>query len=428
MRAIMNTPNEMKQMGRGPMRKRLLAGAALLFASPAIAEPGLPDEAVVAAALDAHPSVKAAMARTGAARAQARALARGSHEVTFSGSYINRSVDREGSFDEFDGQLTRSFRLPGKARLDREIGQYGVSAAENRAEDARHQAALLLAQSWWDWLGAAEEARVDRQAAENYTKLLEAVRRRVAVRDAAQLDADQAGAALGSARVAAEQSAGREAMARARLATQFPGLPLGDSAPPVPMPALPEKGISALGQLVIQHSHEIAAADADAQRADASASRARADRIADPSFGVRMFSERGGAERGAGVLFSMPLGGGHRKALADLAEAEASATLSDAMAVRFAVKETAETDMTEARFRFAAWQRAREGLKVQLAALQKLREGHKAGEIDLSDELLGERQVHDAFRLEAQARTEAMRALTRLRIDSHSIWIGQDED
>ena len=98
------------------------------------------------------------------------------------------------------------------------------------------------------------------------------------------------------------------------------------------------------------------------------------------------------------------------------------------MAVRFAVKETAETDMTEARFRFAAWQRAREGLKAQLAALQKLREGHKAGEIDLSDELLGERQVHDAFRLEAQARTEAMRALTRLRIDSHSIWIGQDED
>ncbi|MCJ2188482.1 TolC family protein, partial [Novosphingobium beihaiensis] len=367
-------------------------------------------------------------ARTGAARAQARALARGSHEVTFSGSYINRSVDREGSYDEFDGQLLRAFRLPGKVRLDKEIGRYGVTAAENRAEDARHQAATLLAESWWNWLGAAEEMRIDRQAVVNYEKLLDSVRRRVAVRDAAQLDADQAEAALGAARVAAQQSEGREALARARLATQFPSLPLGDAAPSVPRPELPPEGIETLGQKVIEHSHEIAAADAEAGRADSASARMHADKIADPSFGVRMFSERGGAERGAGVLFSMPLGGGHRSALADQADAEAGAARSEAMAVRFAVKEMAEADMSEARFRHAAWQRAREGLNAQLAALAKLREGHKAGEIDLSDELLGERQVHDAFRTEAMARTEAMRAITRLRIDSHAIWIGDPDD
>ncbi|MEJ2408173.1 MAG: TolC family protein [Novosphingobium sp.] len=414
------------------MRKLLLAGTVLIGALSAPlhagAEPGLPDTADVIAALDAHPSVQAARARTGAARAQARALARGSHEVTFSGSYINRSVDREGSYDEFDGQLLRAFRLPGKARLDREIGRYGVKAAENRAEDARHQAATLLAESWWNWLGAGEEARVDRQAVANYEKLLDAVRRRVAVRDAAQLDADQAEAALGAARVAAQQSDGREALARARLAAQFPSLPLGDGAPSVPRPELPPEGIAALGQKVIEHSHEIAAADAEAGRADSASARARADKIADPSFGVRMFSERGGAERGAGVLFSMPLGGGHRSALADQADAEAGAARADAMAVRFAVKEMAEADMTEARFRYTAWQRARDGLTAQLAALAKLREGHKAGEIDLSDELFGERQVHDAFRTEASARTEAMRAITRLRIDSHAIWIGDPDD
>ncbi|WP_067733201.1 TolC family protein [Novosphingobium naphthalenivorans] len=415
------------------MRKLLLAGTALLsaLAAPVLAadaEPGLPPTADVTAALDAHPSVQAARSRTGAARAEARALARGSHEITFTGSYINRSVDREGSFDEFDGQLLRPFRLPGKTRLDKEIGRYGVTAAENRAEDARHQAATLLAESWWNWLGAAAEARVDEQAVANYEKLLEAVRRRVAVRDAAQLDADQAEAALGSAQVAAQQSAGREALARARLTTQFPTLPLDDAAPAMPRPELPPEGIEALGKKVIEHSHEIAAAEAEAGRADASASRMHADKIADPSFGVRMFSERGGAERGAGVLFSMPLGGGHRSALADQADAEAGAARSEAMAVRFAVKEMAEADMTEARFRYAAWQRARDGLNAQVAALAKLREGHKAGEIDLSDELFGERQVHDAFRTEAMARTEAMRAITRLRIDSHAIWIGDPND
>ncbi len=128
-----------------------------------------------------------------------------------------------------------------------------------------------------------------------------------------------------------------------------------------------------------------------------------------------------------GVLFSLPLGGGQRRALADQAEAEASAALADVTATRFAVDEMASTDMAEARYAYAAWSRAREGLDAQVAALTKLRLGYKAGEIDLTDELLGERQVHDAFRAEAAARTEAMRAITRLRIDSHTIW-APDED
>ena len=418
------------------MRKRFLArhvSLAILAMVPGTLAaqdniPGLPATADVLTALDAHPSVQAARARTEAARAQARALARGSQEVTFQGSYINRSVTREGAYNEFDAQLMRPFRLPGKARLDKEIGSYGITAAENRAEDARHQAATLLNESWWDWLGAAEEARVDRQAVANYETLLKAVERRVALRDAAQLDADQAQASLGAARLIAEQSAGREALARARLMAQFPTLPVSDQAPAVVVPQLPAEGIDDLGRKVIAHSHEIAAADAEAGRADASAARTRADRIADPSLGVRLFSERGGDERGAGVLFSMPFGGGHRSALADQAEAEASAARAEASAIRFDVQEMAQSDMTEARYRLAAWQRARDGLEAQLAALSKLRLGHKAGEIDLSDELLGERQVHDAFRMEASARAEAMRALTRLRIDSHAIWIGDPDD
>ena len=115
---------------------------------------GLPDAARVIAALDTHPGVLAAHARTDAARAQARALARGSHEITVNGIYSRRTVDFDGTYDEFDGQVTRAFRLPGKTRLDKEIGKYGVLAASNSAEDVRHQTALLLAETWWDWLAA----------------------------------------------------------------------------------------------------------------------------------------------------------------------------------------------------------------------------------------------------------------------------------
>ena len=408
------------------MRRLLFTATALLLPHGLSAEPGLPSADAVTAALDAHPSVMAAQSRIAAADAAAGALARGSHEIVVSGSYIRRSVDREGGFDEYDAQATRALRLPGKARLDREIGAFGLAVARNNAEDVRHQAARLLSDIWWEWLGAAEEARVDRQAVENYRKLLEAVRLRVSQHDAAQLEADQAEALLGSARLAAEQSEGRENVARSRLAAQFPTLPLDVDPPAVPRPVLPEKGLEMLAGLVIERSHEIAAADALAGRASASASRARAERIADPSLGVRAFSERDGAERGAGLMLSIPLGGGHRKAIADQAEAEAVAARAEAGATRFAVEEMARTDEAEARFRLAAWQRAREGLDAQVAALGKLRLGYRSGEVDLADELLGERQVHDAFRAEAQARTEAMRALTRMRIDSHELWIGEE--
>ncbi|KAJ8138294.1 hypothetical protein OY671_008494, partial [Metschnikowia pulcherrima] len=65
---------------------------------------------------------------------------------------------------------------------------------------------------------------------------------------------------------------------------------------------------------------------------------------------------------------------------------------------------------------------------AQVAASVKSRRGQAAGEIDSSDVSFGERQVQDAFRAEAAARTEAMRMLTRIRIDSHESWIGDAED
>ena len=409
------------------MRKGFLTLVFALIAVPADAnetETGLPDAAAVQTALDTHPSVLAARARVDAARAHANALSRGSYEVEVTGRYDKRRVDFEGDFDEYNFELSRSFRLPGKAALDRKVGMYSVTEAENLAEDAKHQAALMLIAYWWDWLGAEEQARVDRQAVGNYQRALKAVLRRVELRDAAQLDADQSAAALASASSLAEQSAGRAAVARARLQAHFPALALGQTAPSVPVPYVPERGLAPLRELVLSNSHEIAAADARAKAMSAKADRDGKDRMADPTLGLRLFSERGGMERGAGFAITFPLGGGHRKALASQSRAEASAAQADAQLARFLVRETADTDLAEARYRYSIWQRVRESLSAQMAALEKQRTGYSQGEIDLADLLLGERMVHDAFRSESEARTAAMRAITRLRIDSHQLWLG----
>lgn len=405
------------------MRALLCLLPLLALAAPLAAEPGLPDAAAVDLALDAHPGVAAARERVRAARARAAGLARGAHELTFTGSYVRRAVDREADYPEYDAQLSRAIRLPGKARLDREIGQYGIEAAENLAEDARRQAALLLAGHWFDWLAAAAQHRVDQAAVDNYARALTAVRRRMELRDASQLEVDQASAALATARLAAEQSAGLASLARTRLATQFPALPLPVEAPELPVPEFAEARLSQLRDQVIGKSHEIAAATAEARRMAAAAARADSDRLADPSIGLRLFSERGGAERGLGVIFSIPLGGGHRRALADEAAAGAAAAAAEEQLARVNVQETADSDLAQARYRLASWERARAAVEAQMAALLKLRRGHELGEIDLADLLAGERLVHDAFRIEASARVEAIRAITRLRIDSHELWL-----
>ncbi|HZV18620.1 MAG TPA: TolC family protein [Sphingobium sp.] len=405
------------------MRITRFALPLLMLSAPLAAEPGLPDTAAVKGVLDEHPSVVAARHKVEAAMADARARAKGPHEFTLSGGYDRRRIDLEGEFDEYSAELTRGVRLPGKAAIDREIGQYGVAAAKHLAEDAKHQAALLLAGHWFDWLGASARAAIDRQAVANYEAALSAVRRRIALRDASELDADQTAAALGSARAMAEESAGRAALARRRLETHFPGLPLPAEAPDLPQPQLPEGGLDRLRDLVLSESHELAAAEAEAQRMASLAERARRERIADPSIGVRIFSERGGSERGAGLIFSVPLGGGNRRAQADQAAATASAARSEERLAHFTVTQTAEDDLAEARYTLAVWQRAREGLEAQTAALTKMRRGQELGEIDLADRLLAERMVHDAFRGEVAARTEALRAITKLRIDSHDLWL-----
>jgi outer membrane protein TolC len=406
------------------IRRLICAGAAAcLLAAPLAAEPGLPPEEAVAAALVEHPSVIAARARLEAARARAEAIGKGSYEFAMQGSYTRREVSGGAGFDEYDIELSRPIRLPGKARLDRAIGAHGVEAAENLAEDARHEAALLLAGLWFDWLSVSAQAEVDRAAVANYEAALAAITRRREMRDASQLEVDQATAALAEARRTLEQSAGLAALARARLAAQFPWLALPQQAPEVPLPAIAEARLAQLGELVVANSHMIAAATAGSARLAALADRAKADRIADPTIGFRLFSEFGGLERGAGVIVSMPLGGGHRRALAQEAGATAAATRAEEQRVRFTVAETAAADVTEARLRVASWQRAREAVAAQMAALEKLRRGHQLGEIDLADLLLGERMVHDAFRREAEARAEAMRAITKLRIDAHDLWL-----
>lgn len=410
------------------MRAIILTCSLLFAASSAPAQrTDLPSAEKVAEALDNHPSVAAALARIAAARARGDMLRHGPHEVTVSGSYVRRTVEREGGFNEFDTTISRPFRLPGKAALDREAGALGIEVAENQMEDVRRQTALILSGLWHDWLTAGSHYRNDLETVRGLEESIAAVARRVALRDAAQLDLDQARAALAQAQAQAASSLSLREQARVTLAATFPDIPLPADPPELAAPALPAQGLETMRNLVIERSHELRAADKDAQRLEVAARRLHADRVADPSFGVRLFSDRGGAETGAGVVASIPLGGGYRRAAADQASAEANAARMDLAAVQRAIQAVADADLSNARTRLDAWHNAAASARSAGEAANRIARGYQLGQIDLADLLYMRRQANDARRIEIDARSEADRALLKLQIDSHSIWASNDE-
>lgn len=404
-----------------------LFGLVLLIAAPVQAEPGLPPEAAVAQSLDNHPAVRAAMARIGEARADARLLAVGPQEITVQATLQRRDVRGVGMVPEYDLQLVRPIRLPGKAGLDRKAGEAGIRAADNRADDARHQAALLLSRLWWGWLGASAEARTLDEATAILAAAVAATRQRLALRDASPLELDQAVAAHATGMAAAMQATARAAAARAVLAANFPDLPLPANAPPLPEPALPAEGTAMLAGLVVQRSHEIGAAAADLDRAHALEVRAARDRIADPSIGLRGFSEQGGNEQGFGLVISMPIGGRARAAVAERAVAASTAAAAELAATRNAISALAAEDAALANGYLVAWEQSRKAAEAAAASARRLRAGHALGGVELADRLAAERLARDAALDDVRAKAAALEAITRLRIDSHSLWAHADD-
>ena len=405
--------------------KRLFAILLLACSPGAHAQQWLPPHDVVHEAIDAQPDVIAARARLDAARARAGALAAGTHEFQLDAVAQRRNTDELGGqqrFSESELTLSRAFRLPGKAALDRRIGDAGVAAAELRLDDARHQGARRMLGDWMDWLRAAGHLRT----AETTSALVERERnglaRRVELGESARKDLDllDVERAQARARLLAAQAAVQSA--RAALHSDFPGLPIPASAPavdpPLVLPETPQVWIDR----IIARSHEIGALAADADQADARAARARAERIADPTLGFRRLNERGGAETVNGLVLSLPLGGRYRAASARAESAQAAAVHGDVAAMRRDISREAVVTVTAASALGTQWQAQRAALDASAAALQRVRRGWELGEVALAEWLLLQRQHGQIASAEADARADAEQARLRVLVDSHDLW------
>ena len=402
---------------------------------PDALDAALPLEPLARAALEAHPDVVAAKARLAQAKADAERLRVGEYETTFDGGAGVRHVsDYYTAPGRPPGALVgegyvgaqRTVRLPGKARLDRRTGALGVETAADEVDDARHQTGQTLADAWFAWVRASAQADLDRRTVEGAGTAVAALKRRVELKDAAQLELDQALSAQAVAQAKAEASAGQVRQARIALTEGFPELPPPVRAPVLPDPAPPPDPPGGWRAAILARSHEIRIAELKVQEQRTIAARARLDQHPDPTFGLRAFDEQGDRERGGQLTFSIPFGGARRSAITSAETAKAGVLQAQAVRVRREIDALAGQDVAAVDTALLGWRAGQAAAQAALRSARLQQRAYQLGAMDLSQTLLANGSLYDALRAEIDFRVAAWAAVTKLRLDAHALWADQD--
>lgn len=370
--------------------------------------PMLPEPAL-AAAVEAAPEVAAARARAVEAEQAGRLSALGPYEWELSAEALRRNTATEGRFGEWGTSLTRPFRLPGKAALDRQIGERWNVQADAGLQLVRRAVRVAILEDWYACLRASERRRVLAADLEMLERVVNSVSRRRKAGDLAELDV-----AIATAEFATQQAeetvAKIESISAARLlATRLEGVSCEvENWAFSDVPGLPGK--SAVNAAPVSQHPEVRALEAVADAARLAAERARRDRLPDPTLGVIYRSERAGEERVGGLSLSVPLGGARRSAERSRAAAAATAAEAESEARRLQVqREWLRLDV-ERRQGFASWRSLLEAETRQQRAAELSRRAFELGETSLTESLLASRAALRARLAARSAAVDAWRA------------------
>lgn len=397
----------------------LLTGA---FATMTFAADLLPTADAARAAISALPTVMAAAARVDSSRARAESLQHGPYEFQLSAGPGMRHERMGRTYDEWQAGVSRTWRLPRKAKLDAAIGAGDIATAEFAMEDARHAGARDLATTWFAWLRGSTAVALTNTQLETMEALRRVTARRVALGDAARLDLERADAVVAQLESTREARVLAREEARIALAEQFPRIPVPNTAPEIPTPdALPDDEVT-LAQTIVTRSHEIALARALASQHRLAAARSDANRTPDPTLGLQLADEMDHDEQTVSLVFSIPLAGRGRDANARADAAAASAAEAEAAGVQRSVETAARQLARTVSRRHRAWRAAAHALAATRAAAGRVERAWQLGEIGFGELSLTRRELQEAEHTELTARLAAHEALVRLEIDRHQLW------
>lgn len=382
----------------------------------------LPPEELVLRAIERTPEVLAAAAVLARAQANARLRDVGTHEATLTIVPQRHHIQGGPTFNEWEADLSRPMRWPHKARLDREIGATGVEAAQLMFADAHHAGARRLLMLWSSWQRARVVAAQQHAEAATWERDHTAISRRVELGDAARRDLIAADAALAQARAAALQADADAKVAELALRSAFPDLPLPEHVHLGDEPPTLVGSDAYWSELIVQRSHEIGVADALARQRETEAERARADRLPDPTVGIRVLDDLGGRERTVGLIVSIPIGVRQRSAHAAAVGADARAARAELTMVRRDISGRAHENVVRARAARAIWNSRHLALIAARDSTAKIERAYALGESGLAELLVGRRAELEAALAERSSAVDAIEAVARVRIDAHDLW------
>jgi outer membrane protein TolC len=174
--------------------------------------------------------------------------------------------------------------------------------------------------------------------------------------------------------------------------------------------------------LIVARSHDIGIAAALARQREAEARRARADRLPDPTVGVRVLDDLGGRERAVGLVVSIPIGVRQRSATAAAAGADALQAEAELAVVRRDIEHDAVDRVAQMRATHAIWIQRSQALRAAVDSAGKTERAYALGESGLAELLMARRSALEAALAERGAAIDATEALAMVRIDAHDLW------
>jgi outer membrane protein TolC len=398
----------------------------------------LPDTALVRLALTRHPMVKAASANVSVAEANQDRLNAGPHEFSLRvEGQRRRDVPLDTTYMEQTIGLERAIRMPGKSAIDADLGKAGVNQAENALGDAYHEAARLLLRRWFDWQRGQLALHEWQAQVAILQRQLEVAKKRVTLGDAAHLEKLQAEAQLAQALAQQAQANTAAQMATTEFTQQFPALPL----PAKTNLVTPQKLDTAAARTtrteelatdwqpspkwmekILTHNHELSTATAATRQQQLIAKRVDAERLPDPTIGVRAARERDGQERLFGMQISIPLPGAARAAASRAEFANVNVAAAREAQIRAKVEAEAQRTLIEAEASFKQWEQLAAVSSRMTETAELLDKAWRLGEGQFSDLQFARRQAIDACLAAVRAQADANEARYRVLLDAHELW------
>ena len=384
--------------------------------------PDLPPATLVEKALRVHPLVRAAGSGVAAEEANRERLAAGPHEFALKLSSQQRRERPLGmNYREHEIGLERAIRMPGKAAADAELGAVGVEQARHAQGDALHETARLLLARWFEWQREAAAAREWAAQVASLQAQHAVVGKRVGAGDAAKLEELLSGAQLAQAQGQQARAANGQERAALEFTQHFSGIPLPSQVTLEVPPAIADSP-EAWRERILTHNHELAVARGGARRGRLAAQRLDAERLPDPTLGLKFGSERDGQERIVGVQLTIPLPGGARAASARAGAAEADAAGAREALTLARVEAEAQRTVRQAQQSREQWLRLAEVARRMDENAALLEKAWRLGEGQFAELQSARRQAIEARLAATQTRLDASEARYRLLLDAHQLW------